>query len=241
MQEEFCVVDLWAAEAYLTALDAEAYNMLEMLERGVKIHKWLQEIVTKEFPKEVEKAHYGYGEAKQNIHSCNYGVMPPKMAMESGLPLVVCEWIQHYYYTKFPGIQLRQKRIDREIEHTSTLVSFLGRKRIFIAPLTQSLKNQAYAWASQSCIGELALVAMSKLYYWGRGKQPWILPCLNTHDGLVSRVEVGTRESVTKLIQEVFDIPITKGKLTIKIPVSVSFGPNFQEQGEEQVIRYGVV
>ena len=238
MQEEFCIVDLWAAEAYLTALDADAYNMLDMLQQGVKIHKWLQELVSAQFPKEVAKANYGYHEAKQNIHSLNYGVRPEKMSMESKLPLVVSEWTYNMYHTKFPGIQLRQRRIDRQIEKTATLTSFLGRRRTFVAPLSQQLKNQAYAWPSQSCIGELALVAMSKLYYWGQWKDPWILPCLNTHDGLVSRVHTGTREAIVQLMTNAFDIEIPKGNLKITIPISISFGPNFQDQEDETVIRY---
>ena len=55
-------------------------------------------------------------------------------------------------------------RIEIEIKTTRSLTSFLGRKRIFLAPYSQGVLNSAYAWPSQSTIGELTNRALAKIY-----------------------------------------------------------------------------
>src|SRR3990167_1152465 len=132
--EIFCLVDLWAAEAYITAFDAGEVKLLEMLNAGTKIHQWFLERTTEKFPEEVLKAGYDYKKAKQNIHSLDYGVEPGKMTQESTLPLHVSQWQYNFFHESFPGIRRRMYRIQKSLEATHSLTSFLGRKKIFLAP-----------------------------------------------------------------------------------------------------------
>jgi len=234
--EIFAVVDLWAAEAYLTFLDAEEEKGLQLLEEGKKIHNWLFEATQARFPVDVEKAKYGYNEAKQNIHSLNYGVAPPKMSEESGLPLQVSQWQYNLYHSTFPGIRLRQKRIETELLSLGRLVSFLGRHRTFFSKFSPTLLNIAYAWPSQSCIGEITILAMTKLYNITQSGRFFIFPSLNTHDGLVLRVKRGTEKEAKEIIQDAFDIPITKGNRSIRIPITLQWGENFNDLGEKEIL-----
>ncbi len=254
MQEEFCITDLWAAEAYLTALDAGEPELLKMLDQGTKVHKWLQDQVLKIFP--LEAATYDYDDAKQSVHSMNYGVEPRKMSLENKLPLHINEYIYNFYHNKFPRIKFRQQRIKQELLETSSITSLLGRKKTFFAPMSQELLNQAYAWPSQSAIGELTLIALTKLYYLGNLAKrissflplpvplsslqslPWVFPSLNTHDGLAIRCYKSNRESIKKVVKDAFNVPITKGNLTITIPVEVGWGDNFNDVTNKEIMRY---
>lgn len=238
--EEFCLVDLWAAEAYLTALDASEEKYLALLDKGIKIHKWLLEKITEVFPNEVKEAEFDYKGAKQFVHSLNYDVEARRMSKESGMPINVCEWAYSFYHNEFPGIKARQRRIKEEVQRTRQLTSALGRKITFIQPMSHDLYKRAYAWSSQSCIGELAILAMSKLFHIGissslSGEYPWIFPSLNTHDGLACRVRKETREKVEDCIKEAFRIPLSKEGVTITIPVECGFAKNFNDMEEESV------
>jgi DNA polymerase I-like protein with 3'-5' exonuclease and polymerase domains len=236
--EEFCHIDLWAAEAFLTALDAQEPKLLGMLMNGEKIHNWMLDKVKERFPDQVIEAHYDYKKAKQNIHSLNYGVEPRKMSEESGLPLDISAWQYNTYHNEFPGIKLRMARIRNQVEKYRTVISFLGRKKFLISPLNRDLLNQCYAWKSQSTIGEITLIAMTKIYYAGKVGPTWIFPALNTHDGLACRVKLGTRPQIEKIVKDCFDIPIVAHDICIRIPVEIGWGRNFQEVIDEKVMWY---
>ena len=235
MKEEFCYCDLWAAEAYVTALDSGETTLLQMLEGGIKIHQWLLDWITKKAPQEVKKYKFGYHNAKQFVHALNYGIAPKGMSRESQLPIDLCQMVYTFYHSEFPGIKARLERVREQLKVSRKLRSLLGRQKYFFGPFTQDMFKDAYAWPSQSVIGELNNIAFTKLYY---HSEPWILPCLNTHDGTVSRVFKNNREEYRQVIKAAYSIPLTKNGVTIRIPIEVGFGDNFDEIGFKRVERY---
>jgi DNA polymerase I-like protein with 3'-5' exonuclease and polymerase domains len=238
--EEFCMVDLWAAEAYLVALDAQEEKLLAMLDRGEKCHNWLEQVTKAKFPDECDAAHYTYKDAKQGIHSMNYDAQPGIIANSSRLPGYVAEWQYNFYHGEFPGIKRRMLRVKDTIQRTKSITSFLGRKILFIQSWGDELLKRAYAWRSQSTIGEMAIIAMTKLNYVGKHFEPFMFPCLNTHDGLATRVKLGNRDAVTARMADAFNIPISYLGKIIRIPVEVSWGPNFNdvEKGTTKIVKY---
>lgn len=241
--EELAVCDLWAAEAYLTALDAGEAKMLEMLNSGVKIHNWCWDTIKKMFPAHLPDSPksaegFNYKSAKQFIHSLNYNVKEDRMSQESGLDINVCRWFYTYYHSTFPGIQLRQARIRGIVQEHRCITSPLGRRRFYFAPFGVEVLNSAFAWPSQSCIGEIANKAMTRLHLWGRHGNPWIRPCLNTHDGIGMRILRGNRDTVEARVRDAFNIPVTLRGLTVVIPVELQFGDNFNDLGDTRLIKY---
>ena len=262
--EEFALVDLYAAEAFLTALDAGEIEMLRMIsgldEKDIKllgnirimssktaseykIHNWMRRQTWDTFPLECKEANYTYKDAKQTIHGLNYNVQPMKMTQESGLPLHVAEWQYNRYHTLFPGIKLRMKRINIQLSHSMSVTSALGRWRKFIMEPSQELYNTAYAWPSQSCIGEITIAAQNYLHMISDLSEagadlPFCRPVMNTHDGLVIRVKKGERHLVIPYILRAFKIPLTFGDMEIIIPVSIGWGPNFNDMEDEDVYFY---
>ena len=262
--EEFALVDLYAAEAYLNALDAGELDMLRMLsgedednirqEHGMrvmsgetakkyKIHNWMLDETRKAWPEECIKADYTYKDAKQTIHGLNYNVMPDKMSKESGLPLSVTQWQYAMYHHKFPGIKGRMTRINMQLQRSHCLTSPLGRRRFFLQDICPELYNIAYAWPSQSCIGEITEVAQNYLHLISDMHElgmdvPFCRPVLNTHDGLAIRINPIKREEVIQQIIDAFNIPLFINSCTITIPISIGFAPNFNDMETEDVYFY---
>lgn len=242
--EEFCLVDLYSAEAYLTALDAGELDLLRILDAGKKPYTILLDKTKEVFPNEVELASYGYKQAKQSVHACNYGVEPWKMHVESGLPLHVCDWQHAWYHGKYPGIRERMKRVKHTVDTTRWLTSPLGRKRYFVQPQGKERDNVAYAWPSQSAIGEIAKIGMNALYAIslrheiGDASLPWCLPNMNTHDGLAIRCDRDTREEVAFHVRNAFNVPLTLRGITIRIPLEIGWGENFNDMKDETVHFY---
>ncbi len=237
--EGFEYLDLWAAEAFPTALDAQEVGLLKMLNNGEKIHSWMLAETSKKFPKEVEKAGYEYKNAKQSVHLLNYGGGASAIARESGLPMYVCEWQYNFYHNKFPGIKMRQDRIKNELLSGRTITSLLGRKKVVLAPMSDDLLKQAYAWPNQSVIGELTILGMVKLHYVGRCPSfVWCFPALNTHDGLAVRYKLGDEKAVKEITIDAFDIPLKKDNLEVRIPLEVGWAENFNDVNVEEIVRY---
>ncbi|MDB4261301.1 DNA polymerase [bacterium] len=265
--EEFMHIDLYAAEAFLNFLDAGELDGLRMISGllpeqegkypygmvegcrvmttdvsdGLKIHNWLGDEIRKYYAEEAEKAGLKYKHAKQMIHAMNYNVQPSMMSKESGLPLSICQWVFKMYHTKFPGIQGRMKRIQNKLKLDQSLSTALLRRRYFFAEINDKLYNVAYAWPNQSTIGEVTNRAMNNLREWGDGNHGAIcLPVMNNHDGLLCRVKKGTREECIKKALRAFNQKLVLNGTTIRIPVSIGFGPNFNDNLGEKVYFYNV-
>ena len=244
--EEYAVVDLWAAEAFVVAVEGEDVALLKLLHEGKKIHKWLLNHIrakdTTAFVKCTEDEAYKH--AKQLVHLMNYNGQPLKMSQESGLSLTLCEWIYQFYHKNFPGIQRRQLRIQEKLKRTRTLTSLLGRQRVFLAPYGNDLLNDAYAWPSQSCIGEITIAAMGKLYYNGllfnhepTSLRTWTFPSLNTHDGIAIRIRKNCRNMVRDVVKKSFAIPLISGGVSTIVPVEIGWADNFNDVTGKEILK----
>lgn len=239
----FCLTDLWAAEAYLTALDAGEAELLSMLNKGIKIHNWMWEETKKVFPAQLPDSPdsgegYNYKGAKQTVHALNYNINPPKMAQESGLPLPICEWQYQMYHSKFPGIKLRMARIERTLKMKRYSESLLGRRKYWHIAVNQHILNKAYAWPSQSFIGEVTNIVLGKIYWWGQHHAPWMIPRINTHDGIATDCLERDRAEVREAVARCYNFPVTKNGITIRIPVEMCWGYNFNEAFDKEIIRF---
>jgi hypothetical protein len=147
------------------------------------------------------------------------------------------------YHTKFPGIKNRMQRINGELRRTKSLTSPLGRRRAFLMDIGPDLYNIAYAWPSQSTIGEITIIGQNYLHMISDMHEagmnvPYCRPVLNTHDGLAVRIKLGTRDAVTPYIIRAFNVPLLVHDIKIVIPVSIGWGNNFNENNGENVYFY---
>jgi DNA polymerase I-like protein with 3'-5' exonuclease and polymerase domains len=239
---EFIICDLHSAEAYLVALMAQEKEQIEMLKRGEKVYTWLQQELFKRYPH--LEGTYSYKQAKQSVHSMNYGAKPRNIQISSGLPMDVAQRMYELYHTRFPGIEVRMHTIEQQITKYKTLRSMLGRQRVFFQKKDYKLLNMAYAWITQSTIGEVTIVAMTYLHritekhLAGDKELPYVMPLLNTHDGLVVQIPKDTREIATEYVKRAFHVPLKVGNYKMSVPIEIGFADNFNDMKEEKVYSY---
>lgn len=244
----FVYCDLYAAEAFFVALDAEEPEMIAMLNRGEKLHSWMQELIREKYPAEYEQAGFhlnnhekGYKLSKQIIHSLNYDVSVEEMSKNSGLPNHVCKYIYEYYHGKFPGIQRRQRKIKELMTFQRYAISPLGRKWQVVAPFDSKTFDpfkQGFAYSSQSGIGEVTQIAGSYINNWGVHNKPTMRLRMNNHDGLCIECPKDMIEETRKAVVRAFNIKLTKGSQSIIIPVEHGYGYNANEALDMKVHFY---
>ena len=252
-EEIFCHVDLYAAEAFLVAMDAREDKLIEMLFSGNKIHNWLLDYVVNTFGDAAEKAGFDYHNAKTCIHAMNYDVEPKTISYQTGLPIEFAQQVYNMYHRKFPGIKLRMQAIRDKLEQTQELYSLLGRRRQFFGPMNHDTYKEAYAWPSQSVIGELTIYALSKLWEYSQSwklsekvqkprsniERPWCFPALNTHDGIAIRCLAHQRKMVVQAVLDAFNVPLQQRDITLTIPIEIGWGNSFNEVIDKEVHWYG--
>lgn len=242
---EFLLCDLYSAEAYLVALMAKEAEMIKMMQSGEKIYTFLLDETNKRYPKEVEAAGFNYKAAKQLIHLMNYGGKPQKMSISSGLPLEICQWQYQWYHNRFPGINQRMLSIETQVTRHKLVKSLIGRHRICFQKKDYKLLNMVYAWPTQSTIGEITIIAMNKCFIIterhlaGDESVPYMMPLLNTHDGLVVMIKKGTREQCKQVLKDAFALPIKVGNYQMIVPIEIGWAENFNDINEPEVCYYG--
>lgn len=241
---EFLLCDLCSAEAFLVALMAKEGRMIKMMQAGEKPYTFLLEETKKRFPKEVEAAKYGYKEAKQSVHLMNYGGKPPKMMLSGKLPLEVCQWQYQFYHTLFPGVNQRMIELELQVTRHKLVKSILGRQRVCFQKKDYKLLNMIYAWPTQSTIGEVTILAMIKCHRFtlkhlaGDKSIPYMMPLINTHDGLVVQIKKGTREICKKFLKDAFHLPLKVGNYIMTVPIEIGWGENFNDAQDTEVFNY---
>lgn len=226
---EFICADLYSAEAILVALEGQETALLSMMARGEKIHDFLLAYARERWPAECEEFRYDYSQAKRTVHTFNYAGTPAIVRQQQKLPHAMATDLYEFYHTSFPGVKRRQELIERSIKQNREIRTLLGRCRRYHAPEMHKIIKAAYATPSQSVIGEHTNRAVHRLYYaWRAGLCP-LIPCMNTHDGVIAQSPLDQRAEATRWITWAFAVPIQCGDLSTYIPLEVAFGRDFYE------------
>ena len=114
----------------------------------------------------------------------------------------------------------------------------MGRKRIFFARWGDELFRQAYSFVPQSTVADCLNFAMVKLYNMTEGGEytTFVKPqlMLQVHDSFVvqCRTDPLHVEQTIHIIKEAFNIPIYIKGRTLRIPVKLKWGRNWEEMEE---------
>lgn len=219
-------IDLSQAESRYVAYESPEPKLMEMLETGKDVHKYVASRIFNRPEELVTKMQRQLG--KKSGHAANYGVGPRTFAEAclTEMNMVVSEQearrIIDGYYQAFPGIRKRQERIQRQISKDRCLVTPMGRKRIFYDRIGDSVFREAYAYAPQSTIPDITNSLM--LFLWRTFEDCEFL--LQIHDALLLQVESGRQFEIAEAARSYNDwhpnIQLPGGKLII--PVDVECG-----------------
>lgn len=185
--------------------------------------------------------------AKTTVHANNYGMGKTKFALVTGLPESVAELIQFLYFQLVPEIKSGyQVWIDTELRHSSTLVTPMGRRKIFFDMPGPERSRAAYSGYAQMTVGDMKTQWLCDSCEYFRSVKDLeiqtpetIRSCgldvgLEMHDSLATRIpnDDFVIKGAALALKKTGEIPLViKGEELI-IPVEFKIGPNLKDLKE---------
>lgn len=155
-ETSFVEVDLRQAESRFVAYDANDRTLIDMLESGADVHRYVAAEIFKVSTNDVTKDQRQLG--KKAGHGANYamksGVFRETCFAEMDLVLskAEAENTLEAYHRLFPGIRLWHKRIRDELFEKRKLTAPSGWERYFYGRYGDDMFKEAYAWRPQHTI-----------------------------------------------------------------------------------------
>ena len=236
----FVEADLSQAEARVVAYLSEEERLVDLFNRGVDIHKHVAGWI---FNKPIEEVTTGDKEsereiAKHLIHASNYGIGPRTFSKVAGVSESEAKVLLQKYFDTFPRIKAWHMKIQAGLGKNRTMVTPMGRKRTFFGLWGDQLFREAYAFVPQSTVADvlnLAMIRFCKLKEDGRLNAPpyqvghGIEVMLQVHDAFVVQCNKTHVQHTMDCMREAFDIPLLIFGRTLKIPVEMKVGENWEE------------
>jgi DNA polymerase I-like protein with 3'-5' exonuclease and polymerase domains len=166
----FLMYDLWQAEAFVTAILANATSLKDKLKRGEKVHLmvagWLFNKPESEVTKEAPNGEWSeYDKAKRVVHASHYGLGFRLLSILLKIP----EWEAKSFLLKYkqyvPEIDAWHLEVMEELRRSRKLMTPFGRVRFFRNRYGEDMGREAFAHIPQSTIGDLTHQAMLAIEY----------------------------------------------------------------------------
>ncbi len=183
--------------------------------------------------------------SKHAKHAGNYDVGPIQlrdmlrtMADFWEYDTIDCKHLLDAQRRAAPFVQMWKKWVRDQIYRDRTLVTFLGRKRIFYGRISDDLVRKALAFEPQSTVGELLSMNIRDCHRELESKDFNIL--MNVHDEIVFQYRKGMRDyylpKVKAIMEKRFTVKDIYGKMReLIIPCDFQVGPNWLETKEVEV------
>lgn len=222
----------WIVQSIISDQQGHKSPGLVELEAGVNRHKKRAAFLFSKPETECTKETPFYLMAKKAGHAGNYDMQFRRLAEEFTkegffIPENYCEWLLTKFHEYEPGIrQVFHKWVQKTLMDTRTLITPLGRERIFYAlrPFSDNSEafREGYAQIPQSTVGDNT--GMAILYY--EIRQPGHI-LMDGHDSVLAEVDdsLESVRSCISLLERSFnrDIRFPNG-LTLQIPLEIELG-----------------
>ena len=219
--------DLSQAEARAVAWFARDTELIENFSRPeFDIHRWnaarcfdvMEEAVTKELRQK----------GKGLVHALNYRGTFVAAAKIARIPQREAKVYVGRYLEARPVLRQWWAELEEEVTRTRALRTPLGRLRVFLGRLDESMFKSATAFLPQSTIGDIVNRAFFLL---DKRLPEGCYPLLQVHDEIVVEAPEEKVDECVSLIRECLEISIKFPDLPdLVIPCEVSVGPNWFDQ-----------
>jgi DNA polymerase I-like protein with 3'-5' exonuclease and polymerase domains len=180
--------------------------------------------------------------SKHAKHAGNYGMGPIQlrdmlitMADYWEYDVSDCRALLEAQRRAKPRVEQWKHWVRQQIRMNRTLISCLGRKRVFLGRINDDLFRKAYAFDPQSTVGELTSMNLQAVFEELVDDNFQLL--MNVHDEGVAQVRIGMREEYLTKVKRLCERPIPTVDIfgiarEVIIPVEFSVGKNFGELEE---------
>lgn len=115
-------------------------------------------------------------------HSSNYSAGPAVVARELGTTMSEAKKQLDLYHAMCPMLRIWHKKIQEQLQKNRTLITPLGRKRVFMDRWGDTLFRSAYAFIPQSTVGDLLNISLVDFY--NAWKHTAMILWLQLHDAM---------------------------------------------------------
>jgi DNA polymerase I len=154
--------DYVGAEAHLVAHLIQDHKLIKAFDEGLDVHiitaSFMYNVPYEEVTKEQRKV------AKGIRHATNYSGGPAVVAKKLGISMKEARIISDRFEAITPQLHTWHESIKRDLGANRTLITPLGRKRIFMDRWGDQLFRSAYAFIPQSTIGDLLNISLCDFY-----------------------------------------------------------------------------
>lgn len=214
--------DLSQAEARVVAALARCDDLLRLFEEGGDIHRRNASAIFGVPLEDVTPEQRDKG--KFAVHSGNYGIGAEKFARSLHIPVPEARSLLNRYEMRYPELRRWRLEVEDRVRKTRRLITPLGRRREFHAPLTADLFRIAYAYVPQSTVADLLNIGLIRLAE--------RLPCdcallLQVHDSVLVDVPAHKAIEIAGLVRECLTVPFRVEGREVVIPVDVEVGDSW--------------
>jgi DNA polymerase-1 len=195
-------MDLASADLRVVVWEADEPEMKAMLREGLDPYTE----IAKEFYHDphISKRDPRRQKFKSFAHGTNYLGTARGLAVRLGLSVHEAERTQHWYFGKFPRIELWQRNLKKNLESKRFVSNAFGYRRFFFDRIDGTVYNQAAAWIPQSTVGLLINTIWERI----RREEPAVDILLQVHDSLTGQYPVSRRVYFRTRLDELSRITI---------------------------------
>jgi len=206
----FVEVDLSQAEARVDAVLAEDYDILEVFDGPIGIHRltgsWLFNCDPLEIKKNVlVNGVERYLQSKTARHAGERNMREDRLMMMIHEPIRRCKEILATFHAKQPNIREVFHREIREcLQKTRNLTAPNGRKRDFFDRFDNHMVNEGISFLPQAIVTDYLKDGIDTAFN-DEGCKEWVRPLAEAHDGFFAEVPLARKEEYASIFQKALD------------------------------------
>lgn len=236
----FTECDLKGAEARVVAYFCQDDTLIRLMEEDKNVHTYTANLIWGVNEDEVkqdeaQKKTEGrdteslYYKAKRIRHSCNYKGTWVTVSEQLGITAAEAKKLIQKYYDMSPNLVKWHKRVEEQIKTNRTIITPLGRKRIFFDRLGEQLYKEAIAYAPQETVASVLNLGLIKFYNEICKPHDDIEIMLQVHDSLLVQHPSEKKEFVWKELERCMRVDLSIRGREFFIPIEIKSGMNWRD------------
>ena len=246
----FTEADLKGAEAMIVAYLSEDPFLIRLFEKGeiepkegmrfTNVHTFTGYLIwgydeqfikdnKKKCDEERKDTESYYFKAKKTRHSANYRGSWVTVSEELRVPAAEAKNILFRFNNASPNLIRWHREIEDEVRRTRTLITPLGRKRIFFERWGPGLLRQATAFKPQETVAQILNLGLINIYEFLCSRYKDINIALQVHDSVLLEHPTEMKDFVHEKLKELMRVNLTIKGRTFYIPIDIKSGFNWRD------------
>ena len=236
----FTEADLKGAEAMVVAYLTEDPILIRLFEEGINIHEHTAQMmfgVGVDEIREDKKVCSGlgtpndsmYSKAKRIRHGGNYLASWKTISDILEVPAKEAKLLLQRFYDGSPNLVKWHKEVEAKIKKDRTLITPLGRKRIFFDRIGPKLFREAVAYIPQETVAHVLNLGLINIYDNLCKDHQDIEILLQVHDSILLQHPKEKTSMVHEALHKLMRVDLEIESKSFHIPIEISYGENWRD------------